>query len=155
MYPIGSEVFSDGKVYKVVDYEVYGNKSGVVGVDREGNEKALYVFEQIRYKACGRCGGSGRYSYNLKDGSRCYGCSGVGKQMLAPSGLLQRLRVECVEPLPRFKFAPGDHATCEFIGFSKTGGTPLYHVTQTKGPYRGVANNLRIVTIESYFKNRR
>ncbi|MCP1185056.1 hypothetical protein [Paenibacillus sp. 1781tsa1] len=27
---------------------------------------------------CKRCGGSGRYSYNLKDGSICYGCGGAG-----------------------------------------------------------------------------
>ena len=28
---------------------------------------------------CGRCGGSGRYSYNQIDGDRCYGCGGTGK----------------------------------------------------------------------------
>ena len=27
---------------------------------------------------CGRCGGSGRYSYNTMHGDRCYGCSGTG-----------------------------------------------------------------------------
>ncbi len=27
---------------------------------------------------CSRCGGSGRYSYNMRDGDRCYGCSGKG-----------------------------------------------------------------------------
>ena len=27
-------------------------------------------------KVCGRCGGSGRYSYNQMDGDRCFGCSG-------------------------------------------------------------------------------
>jgi hypothetical protein len=29
-------------------------------------------------KTCGRCGGSGRYSFNMMDGDRCYGCSGSG-----------------------------------------------------------------------------
>lgn len=29
-------------------------------------------------KVCGRCGGSGRYSYNMKDLDRCYGCGGTG-----------------------------------------------------------------------------
>ena len=153
-YPIGSEVFANGKVYKVTDYEIYGNKSGVVGVDREGNEKSLYSFEKIRYKVCGRCGGSGRYSYNHKDGSRCYGCSGVGKQMLAPNGLPQRIRIECIEPLVRFRFAVGEKASCEFIGFSKTGGTPLYHVIKSDGPNKGVAYNIRKVTIEKHFKTR-
>lgn len=27
---------------------------------------------------CGRCGGSGRYSFNQIDGDRCYGCGGPG-----------------------------------------------------------------------------
>lgn len=30
---------------------------------------------------CTRCGGNGRYSFNLRDGSRCYGCKGTGKAM--------------------------------------------------------------------------
>lgn len=36
---------------------------------------------QIEYEktSCGRCGGSGRYSFNLVHGSRCYGCGGSGK----------------------------------------------------------------------------
>jgi hypothetical protein len=29
-------------------------------------------------KTCGRCGGSGHYSYNQMHGSTCYGCSGRG-----------------------------------------------------------------------------
>lgn len=30
---------------------------------------------------CGRCGGSGRYSFNQIDGSRCYGCGGSGLRL--------------------------------------------------------------------------
>lgn len=30
-------------------------------------------------KTCGRCGGSGRFSFNAIHGDRCYGCSGSGK----------------------------------------------------------------------------
>lgn len=33
---------------------------------------------------CGRCGGSGRFSFNLKDGDRCYGCNGSGFAMVDP-----------------------------------------------------------------------
>lgn len=29
-------------------------------------------------RTCGRCGGSGKYSYNAMHGDRCYGCSGTG-----------------------------------------------------------------------------
>lgn len=31
---------------------------------------------------CPRCGGSGHYSYNQMDGTRCYGCNGAGKVAL-------------------------------------------------------------------------
>ena len=32
-------------------------------------------------ETCGRCGGSGQYSYNQIDGSRCYGCGGSGQRL--------------------------------------------------------------------------
>lgn len=32
-------------------------------------------------ETCGRCGGSGHYSYNQIDGTRCYGCGGTGKRL--------------------------------------------------------------------------
>lgn len=37
----------------------------------------------IKYETevCGRCGGSGRYSYNQMDGDRCYGCGGSGNRL--------------------------------------------------------------------------
>lgn len=31
---------------------------------------------------CGRCGGSGKYSFNLIHGNKCYGCNGTGFQMV-------------------------------------------------------------------------
>lgn len=36
--------------------------------------------KQTRFESvtCGRCGGSGSYSYNLMHGSMCYGCNGAG-----------------------------------------------------------------------------
>jgi len=33
-------------------------------------------------QTCGRCGGSGNYSFNLRDGTVCYGCNGSGFQMV-------------------------------------------------------------------------
>src|SRR5258708_1071140 len=35
---------------------------------------------------CPRCGGSGQHSFNLRDGTVCYGCGGVGKVPCAPKG---------------------------------------------------------------------
>ena len=31
---------------------------------------------------CTRCGGSGKYAFNAKDGTVCYGCRGTGFQMV-------------------------------------------------------------------------
>jgi len=148
-HPIGSEVFANGKVYKVVDYEITGNKRGLVGVDREGNEKALYVFEPVLNKVCGRCGGSGRYSWNQKHGSVCYGCSGVGKQVLAPNGFPQKVKTVCEVDLPKFGFKVGDELRGEFCGFSKTGGTPKYAAVNKR---TNVGNIIMYSTIKKHFK---
>lgn len=40
--------------------------------------KAAPIFEA---ETCGRCGGSGRYSYNQIDGDLCYGCNGAGVRL--------------------------------------------------------------------------
>jgi len=45
-----------------------------------------HIFET---KSCGRCGGSGNYSFNLMHGSRCYGCGGSGV-VLSKRGLAAR-----------------------------------------------------------------
>lgn len=37
-------------------------------------------------RECSRCGGSGHYSFNLRDGTRCYGCGGSGRVPCAPKG---------------------------------------------------------------------
>lgn len=33
---------------------------------------------------CTRCNGTGRYSFNLQHGTKCYGCNGTGKQHTKP-----------------------------------------------------------------------
>lgn len=51
-------------------------------------------------QTCGRCGGTGQFSYNQMHGSRCYGCNGrgvrhtreAGKQFQAWSHDLKQLR---------------------------------------------------------------
>lgn len=40
------------------------------------NRKLTEIFPT---KPCTRCGGGGRYSYNQRDGDRCWGCSGTGQ----------------------------------------------------------------------------
>lgn len=34
----------------------------------------------LETRVCNRCGGSGKFSFNLRDGDRCWGCGGSGKQ---------------------------------------------------------------------------
>lgn len=43
-------------------------------------EKQMPVFE---YVTCSRCCGTGKYSFNLMHGDRCYGCSGKGYKLTA------------------------------------------------------------------------
>lgn len=47
----------------------------IIGEPFENEKGRLYV--KIK-GACPRCGGSGHYSYNPLDGTRCYGCGGSG-----------------------------------------------------------------------------
>jgi hypothetical protein len=44
-------------------------------------------------KTCGRCGGSGHYSYNQMSGTRCFGCSGH-KTVLTAAGKRAQLAVD-------------------------------------------------------------
>ena len=37
-------------------------------------------------EVCGRCGGSGEYSWNATDGSMCYGCNGTGWRRVQRGG---------------------------------------------------------------------
>lgn len=45
------------------------------------------VFEN---ESCGRCGGSGRYSFNSIDGDMCYGCSGRGVKLTKRGAAAQK-----------------------------------------------------------------
>lgn len=50
---------------------------------------------KLRYETttCNRCGGSGRYSWNQRDGDRCWGCGGTGNE-LTKSAKKSRDKVE-------------------------------------------------------------
>lgn len=43
----------------------------------------MTVAERQAY-TCTRCNGTGRYSFNLQHGTKCYGCNGTGKQHTRP-----------------------------------------------------------------------
>lgn len=44
---------------------------------------------KIALLTCGRCGGTGNYSYNQMDGTRCYGCGGSGKKLPTTAACLK------------------------------------------------------------------
>lgn len=46
---------------------------------------------KLEKAVCGRCGGSGHFSFNLKDGTRCYGCGGSGFVMVDPVKVARNL----------------------------------------------------------------
>lgn len=48
-------------------------------------------------QTCTRCGGSGNYSFNMMDGTRCYGCSGSGFQMIDLAAVAKKQAVAAVK----------------------------------------------------------
>lgn len=75
-------------------------------------------------QTCTRCGGSGRYSYNQIDGSRCYGCGGTGKSY-TKRGRVAKLRYEERLCVPAGELKVGDLMQVrELVGFS--GGERRY-----------------------------
>lgn len=76
------------------------------------------VFEK---ETCGRCGGSGHYSYNAFNGTTCFGCGGR-KERLTKRG--QAASVFYVEScrIPYAEVVVGD--TVSFAGIT-LGGTPF------------------------------
>lgn len=62
-----------------------------------------FVFEA---ETCGRCGGSGHYSYNQMDGSRCYGCGGHGVRLTKRGAEAQRVYHESLK-VPAETIVPG------------------------------------------------
>jgi len=91
------------------------------------------MLERFETTTCGRCGGSGRYSYCLMYGSVCFGCGGSGKKYTkrgaAALAYLKEIRSKradqftvgelfYVEPGP---FNPGAFAIIDSIGIDSDG----------------------------------
>jgi uncharacterized protein (DUF983 family) len=65
--------------------------------------------------ACGRCGGSGRYSFNLMHGDRCYGCGGSGKVYTKRGAQAKKYLAE-LRAVPVAALVPGALVWCDFYG---------------------------------------
>jgi hypothetical protein len=59
--------------------------------------------EEMVRETCRRCGGSGSYSFNLQDGTMCYGCSGSGNQYTKLSTVKNRIDIEVREESQRVR----------------------------------------------------
>lgn len=57
-------------------------------------KRQLIKAGKLEADTCGRCGGSGHYSYNQTDGTKCFGCSGSGKKMPSTKDALKAIRCE-------------------------------------------------------------
>ena len=65
------------------------------------------ITDILESETCSRCLGSGRYSYNMMDGDRCYGCSGAGRR-LTKRGQAARNYLQALQELPVELVKPGD-----------------------------------------------
>jgi len=96
-------------------------------------------------KVCSRCGGSGQYSFNQIDGSRCYGCGGEKRQYTKRGKAAKLFYVASLQMDPadvkvgqRIETLGGDKYTvAEIVGIEQSGsrGMPdgtwepmMYHV---------------------------
>ena len=64
---------------------------------------------------CGRCGGSGRYSFNMMDGDRCYGCGGSGKVYTKDGAKAYDIFLKSLQ-IPLDELKVGDQVLVEFMG---------------------------------------
>lgn len=66
-------------------------------------------YEIWESEACGRCGGSGRYSYNSMDGDRCYGCGGTGLVLTKAGAAAREAWLEAnTDVIPALEIREGD-----------------------------------------------
>lgn len=93
-------------------------------------------------KVCGRCGGSGHYSFNLMDGTMCYGCKGAGL-VYTKRGLAAKLFFEDSLSVPAEDIKVGDIIRC-WAGVKK-----FYPVTEAT---TGVTSDGRPV-VELHMEN--
>lgn len=69
------------------DFPLHGRKDAarLVGIAKN----RLIRAGKMVAKTCGRCGGSGRYSWNAMTGDRCFGCHGRGKVLPSTQAALK------------------------------------------------------------------
>jgi len=70
----------------------------MTGLTYNGKEFKIYRLKsdgtEVVKDTCSRCGGTGHYSFNPSDGTRCFGCSGSGTQLVKVSTIKNRIKRE-------------------------------------------------------------
>lgn len=51
---------------------------------------------RFEWEVCGRCGGSGQYSYNQINGSTCFGCGGSGHRLTKRGSAARKFFIDLV-----------------------------------------------------------
>lgn len=100
---------------------------------------------------CPRCGGSGHYSYNQIDGTKCYGCMGSGKKTITVRWYTdaERARMDraaekrAEEKAAKAEAARIKHASKNMFGFGEAGYITLY-----KGDAEVISNYFKSFTID-------
>lgn len=72
----------------------------------------------FEHECCGRCGGSGQYSYNQMDGTRCYGCGGSGWKLTKRGHAAQKY-LDALRSVRADALAVGDLVSISPYGFCR------------------------------------
>lgn len=75
---------------------------------------------EIETETCGRCGGTGKYSWNQMDGDRCYGCGGTGIRYTKRGAAAARFLTE-IRSLPASELKAGQEVWVHGIMGHKSG----------------------------------
>lgn len=75
----------------------------------------------LESKSCGRCGGSGSYSWNARNGSTCFGCGGRG-EVLTKRGAAAQAYLDSLSMVRAGDLKPGD----QYWDLGVTNGCDVY-----------------------------
>lgn len=96
-------------------------------------------------ETCGRCGGSGQYSYNPMNGTRCFGCGGTGLS-LTKRGKAAKAFLTSLLQKPLSEIRPGDNimTATGSMGLGPNRWHYVVSIEPSKTIFNGVADRLEI-----------
>lgn len=102
-------------------------------------------------KTCSRCGGSGSYSYNQIDGSRCYGCGGSGLQY-TKRGAIAKVKYQEMRKILPENAKVGDRLVQDLF-FNSVKFTIAEILPESVSGYTRTKDGAEITTIHCKFKS--